>query len=311
MKNDTANRHALVAGWFSFEDMGTTAGDLIARDLVCTWLQEANITFDIATAEPFLCEGGLNWQEADPKRYTDIVFVCGPFGNGWPLTDLLHHFSTARLIGVNLSLLQSLNSWNPFDLLFERDSSAANNPDITFNASLTPVPVVGVIRAHKQKEYGKRALHDLANAAIDCLLEKHEAAVVDIDTALPINKGGLKTPAEIETLISRMDVVITTRLHGTVLALKNGVPAIPIDPIEGGAKISSQVKAIGWPILFNAATLEDKAIMEAFAYCLTTTARQQAISYTQKAKNRVEQIHQSFLEQMRVLPLSTKLSHNT
>ena len=25
----------LVAGWFSFEDMGATAGDIIARDIAC------------------------------------------------------------------------------------------------------------------------------------------------------------------------------------------------------------------------------------------------------------------------------------
>lgn len=311
MKNDLTNRHALVAGWFSFENMGTTAGDLIARDLICSWLDEANITYDIATAAPFLCEGGINWQEANPHCYTDVVFVCGPFGNGWPLTDFLHRFSSARLIGVNLSLLQSLDAWNPFDLLFERDSSVTSNPDLTFNAPLTPIPVVGVIRAHKQKEYGMRALHDIANAAIDRLLKNHEAAVVDIDTALHANKGGLKTPAAIETLISRMDLVITTRLHGTVLALKNGVPAIPIDPIAGGAKISSQVKTIEWPILFHAATLDDKALSMAFTYCLTQAAKNQAVACAQKAKSRVEQLHQNFLKQMTALPNTTNVTHNT
>ena len=29
----------LVAGWFSFEQMGASAGDLLARDLVCEWLE--------------------------------------------------------------------------------------------------------------------------------------------------------------------------------------------------------------------------------------------------------------------------------
>ncbi len=46
-----------------------------------------------------------------------------------------------------------------------------------------------------------------------------------------------------------MDIVVTTRLHGMVLALKNGVPAIAVDPIVGGAKITQQARAINWPIL--------------------------------------------------------------
>ena len=39
---------ALVAGWFSFEGMGATAGDLMVRDVVCDWLGEAGMAFDIA-----------------------------------------------------------------------------------------------------------------------------------------------------------------------------------------------------------------------------------------------------------------------
>lgn len=66
---------------------------------------------------------------------------------------------------------------------------------------------------------------------------------------MDINAGGLRTSAEIESLIARMDIVVTTRLHDMVLALKNGVPAIAVDPIAGGAKITQQARAINWPIL--------------------------------------------------------------
>ena len=58
----------LIAGWFSFEQMGATAGDLLARDLVCEWIQQAGIIFDIALAPPF--EGGVNWQLIDPGEYS-------------------------------------------------------------------------------------------------------------------------------------------------------------------------------------------------------------------------------------------------
>ncbi|MEI6948730.1 polysaccharide pyruvyl transferase family protein [Paraflavisolibacter sp. H34] len=280
----------LIAGWFSFENMGTTAGDLIARDLVCRWLQEAQIGYDVAMTPQFSFPGSLLWQEADPDRYTDVLFVCGPFGNGWPLTDFLARFSGARITGLNLSLLQSLDEWNPFTLLYERDSSAAAHPDITFYAPPPRVPVAGLILVHPQKEYGKRALHEQANTAIDRLTRRHEMSIVPIDTALEQNAGGLRTPGEVEALIARMDVVLTTRLHGTVLALKNGVPVVPIDPIAGGAKIARQVHTLEWPLLFVAGQLDDALLDNAYAYCLTEEARALARSCALRARHRVEAV---------------------
>ena len=71
---------ALVAGWFSFKHMGATAGDLLARDLVCDWLKFVNYSYDVAIAPPF--KGGVDWQKVSPEEYTHVIFVCGPFGNG-------------------------------------------------------------------------------------------------------------------------------------------------------------------------------------------------------------------------------------
>jgi hypothetical protein len=48
----------LVAGWFSFELMGASAGDLLARDVACEWLRDAGREYDIALAPPFT--GGVN-----------------------------------------------------------------------------------------------------------------------------------------------------------------------------------------------------------------------------------------------------------
>jgi hypothetical protein len=44
-----------------------------------------------------------------------------------------------------------------------------------------------------------------------------------------------------------MDLVVTTRLHGLVLALKNAVPTLAADPVAGGAKVSAQAQAWSWP----------------------------------------------------------------
>jgi polysaccharide pyruvyl transferase WcaK-like protein len=50
-------------------------------------------------------------------------------------------------------------------------------------------------------------------------------------------------------VIARADVVVTTRLHGLVLALKQGVPVLAVDPVAGGARVATQAAAWGWPVL--------------------------------------------------------------
>ena len=240
----------LVAGWFSFEQMGATAGDLLARDLVCEWIASAGREFEIATAPPFA--GGIDWKTANSSQYSDVVFVCGPFGNGSPVTEFMERFQGRRFIGVNLSMLEPLDVWNPFDVLIERDSSIRSNPDLTFLSAPQSVPLVGLILVHPQTEYSSRAMHEQANEALERILAEREAAIVRIDTRLDVNSTHLRTPNEVESLISRMDLVVTTRVHGTVLALKHGVPAVVVDPISGGAKVQRQARTIGWPVVFSA-----------------------------------------------------------
>jgi hypothetical protein len=283
----------LVAGWFSFEGMGATAGDLLSKDVVCNWLAQAGYSFDVAMAPPF--QGGVYWQTVNPDTYTHVIFVCGPFGNGQPVIDFLENFKSCKLIGLNLTMLQDLSEWNPFDILFERDSSEQTNPDISIAAPFKKVPIVGLIQSHKQKEYRDRALQENAHNIIHSFLKNRELAVVEIDTRLDENKTGLRTPAEIESLIARMDVAITTRLHGTVLALKHGVPVIPIDPIKGGAKIKKQVKTLGWPIILYAESLTQDSLTAAFDFCLKDEARRKARECVTMAQRRILEIQNEFI----------------
>lgn len=50
---------------------------------------------------------------------------------------------------------------------------------------------------------------------------------------------------------------MTTRLHRMVLALKNGVPPLVVDPVAGGAKILRQAAVIEWPVAFSADSIDD------------------------------------------------------
>jgi hypothetical protein len=251
--------------------MGATAGDLMARDVVCEWLKELDVATDLAVAPPFT--GGVDWTTADPAAYSHVVFVCGPFGNGWPLVDFLERFKSCKIIGVDLSMLQPVDEWNPFASLIERDSSRRAHPDLAFLAEQPRVPLVGLCLVHVQKEYGKRGRHTEVHHALERLVRRHDVGVIRIDTRLDHNATGLWSATQVESLVARVDVVITTRLHGLVLSLKNGVPVLAVDPVAGGAKISAQAKIVGWPIVFNEADLSDETLDRALAFCLSDEAR--------------------------------------
>lgn len=288
-----------MAGWFSFEHMGATAGDLLCRDVACNWLLRAGHDHDVALAPPFT--GGVDWRTVEPSGYSQVVFVCGPFGNGRPVSEFLERFDHCRLVGLNLSMLDSLENWNPFHLLLERDSTGATRPDISFVSRPASVPVVGVVLVHRQKEY-KNTLNSDAERAIERLVASRPMSVVPIDTRLDANSTGLRTPAEIESLIARMDLVVTTRLHGAVLAIKNGVPAIAIDPVQGGAKVARQLGAIGWPVTFTADSVTDDALRDAFEYCRTDEARRDARACAARAAAEVTRTGEAFVAALTAMP---------
>ena len=287
---------ALVAGWFSFEQCGATAGDLMARDVVGRWLDEAGLAYDIATAPPFV--GGVDWRQASPEAYTHVVFVCGPFGNGPPVAEFLDRFRGRTLLGMNLSMLDAVENWNPFNALWERDSTRDARPDLSLLAPASTVPLIGLIRSHRQKEYGDRAWHDRLDPLIDRVLRERGGAVIEIDTCLEHNAGGLTTPEQVEAVIQRTDVVLTTRLHGTVLAIKNGVPAVALDPIAGGAKIAAQCRSLDWPYCLIADRADAGQLAAALDACLQPAARQLAVACRDRAVERLAPLREQFLQSL-------------
>jgi hypothetical protein len=102
-----------------------------------------------------------------------------------------------------------------------------------------------------------------------------------------------------------MDVVLTTRLHGMVLALKNGVPVVAVDPVAGG-KICRQAEAIGWPVVFSIDSLTIEDLQKALNYCLTEVAQQKARECSQKAMERLQEVRATFIAAMDASSLSTQ-----
>jgi hypothetical protein len=280
---------ALVAGWFSFDDGHATAGDFLARDLACRWLDEVRCPYDVALAPRF--GPGLDWRALDPARYTHVVFVCGPFGRGRLEAAFLTRFAGCRLMGLNLSMDLPPDAWNPFDVLIERDSRSRVNADIVFLSRQPLVPVVGVclVEPHPEAEV------EAASERVARLIASRPMSVVRIDTRLDVNEVGLRSPAEIESVVARMDALVTTRLHGLVLALKHGVPVVAIDPVPGGGKIRRQGTRIGWPLTFSLHEATESALAAALDACLTAGARQDARGCSDRAERMAGAVHAEFL----------------
>jgi hypothetical protein len=268
--------HILLSGWFSFEEAEVTAGDLLARDVTAAWLGEAGIDHDVAVAATFRREGEVALSTVDPGAYSDLLFVCGPAA-GASVEELFTRFRDCRRVAVDVSLVAG-SARVPFDFVVERDGPDRSFPDLSLLASVPPTPVVAVVRGHEQPEYeGRQRLAD-AHAAIDRLLTCNNVAPVAMDTWLhPGHPEKCSNPGQVESVFSRMDAVITTRLHGLVLALKVGVPAVAVDPITGGGKIARQASALGWPAVACVDDLDDDVLAAHLAWCLSPSARPAAI----------------------------------
>jgi hypothetical protein len=80
-----------------------------------------------------------------------------------------------------------------------------------------------------------------------------------------------------------------------VLALKNGVPVVAIDPVAGGGKIRRQAETLGWPIVFEADSVDDRALEEAFDWCLSAGAQQNAVRCAESATRVLDQAKSEFV----------------
>lgn len=292
-----ASGRVLVAGWFSFEEVVATMGDVLAAQVACRWLSDHHYAHDLALA-PFMDGDGVDWRAVDPARYSHLVFVCGPVQDDPLIHALLERFRRCRSVALAVSVTEP-DSSHLFDVVLERDSATAARPDLSFLAATSRVPVVGVALAPPQPEYGE-GRHKEAADAVSGLLGSRPAAVVDVDTDLFGTEGRPRPPAQVESLIARSDVVVTTRLHGLVLALRGGVPPVTIDPIVGGAKVSRQAEAIGWPVTLTTSQLSDEELTSAFEYCLTEDARAVARRCQARAVDALGELRRDFIEAMNV-----------
>lgn len=289
-----SERRVLVVGWSSVVHGEATAGDVLSMRAVEAALLEAGVEVDLAWS-PVMATApgaaGVELSAADPAAYTDLVWACGPL-HGRPVAEVAARFAALRRTAVGVSVVddddEGLRAW---DLVLARDAPGAASvrdlaagpaaalardlPRASSSSSSSaaagqagsggPAGVVGVYLAPGQAEYGARRRHDGVTAALGEWLGSLAAsggpALLALDTRLdPRGWRDPSTAAEVLAVVRRCDAVVTMRLHGLVLALAAGVPAVAVDPVAGGGKVSAQAAAWGWPAVVGAEELVEQVV---------------------------------------------------
>lgn len=262
----------LLTGWFSFLHGEATAGDVLSLEAVRAALGE--LPCDVAWS-PVFRPGALTLGDARPESYSHVIFICGPL-HGPQLHDLHERYAACRRIAVGVSVIDSRDpAATGFDLVLPRDAPGVPpRRDLAALAPAGSVPVAGVVLAPGQGEYGARRRHDEVHALLTSWLRGRDCARLPLDTRLDRCDWRLfATPDQLLSVVTRLDIVVTTRLHGLVTALRCGVPALAVDPVADGAKVSAQARAWGWPAVLTTAQLRESALDRWWDWCLSAGGR--------------------------------------
>jgi hypothetical protein len=265
----------LVTGWPSFVHGEATAGDVLSMMQVASALAADGIPHDLAWS-PVFRPDALTIDGADPRLYSHLVFACGP-AHGQQVRELHERFSDCRRIAVGVSVIDDADpAVRGFHRVLIRDDERRSMRDLASGSGFRTVPVAGVVLAPGQPEYGWRRRHDELHTHLQRWISGQNCAWVPLDTRLDrSNWRHCTTGDEFLSLLSRLDAVLTTRLHGMVLALRAGVPALAVDPIAGTGKVAAQARALEWPACLDANATPD-ALDRWWRWCLSSEGRTRA-----------------------------------
>lgn len=258
----------LVTGWASFLHGEATAGDVACLQRVAARLAADGIGHDVVLSPGFAREA-LHFDDTDPTDYTHVVFCCGPV-HGRQLEELHRRYSGCTRIAVGVSVTDpNCPAARGFHRLLPRDGPGFRaSPDLASGLRDRTIPVVGALLAPGQPEYGDQGRHDETHELLRRWLAGLDAARIPLDTRLaPGNWRLCSTPEAFASLIARTDAVVTTRLHGLVFALSAGVPALAVDPVSGGGKVTAQAQAQDWPAVIGADELTEAELDRWWRWC--------------------------------------------
>jgi Polysaccharide pyruvyl transferase len=280
---------------------------VLALESVGAALAAAGLGYDIAWSPAFR-PGGLALEAARPGRYSHLIFICGP-AHGEQVTALHRRFAGCRRIAVGVSVIDPTDpAVTGFDIVLARDGGRSRPvrdlaAAAAAGATARAIPVVGLVLATGQGEYGQRRRHAPVADALTRWLGTKGCAPVPLDTRLDTRDWSLCSTAEaFMSLLARLDLVVTTRLHGLTLALAAGVPALAVDPVAGGGKVTAQAAAWDWPCLLPAEQSARAGPLDAhWDWCLSAAGRDAARAAAGQADRDTRSLLGPLIEEVRGL----------
>ena len=300
----SAARNLLLAWYGSFDGHGTI-GDLLSVTSVARYLTDIGHHVFHASAEEFagIQDHRVDWRLVTPRDFDALIFVCGPIIKHHPLTgELFQKFQEIHRIGVGVSLLPAghFNHFDPFDFVLAREGKPEVFEDIAIVAPMACGArpqvarsrdiTIGVALRGAQTEYGpelclSEPLQEIVANSIRKILDQHGGRSLLIENHL---RRSEVLPDEIEAQYRGCDLVITSRFHGAMLAVRHSIPFIAIDQIKGGAKVLKLVGATGWPYVFPGETVSAERIVESANHLISGGLRERMVDIRAEAIGRAE-----------------------
>lgn len=274
MTNSTTKR-VLLSFFGTIDKKGnvTTIGDLMAIYNVALWLRPHVQKVDVGwngnlfDLNP-LC---VSTDDLNKKDYDAMVYVCGPLTAGH--RNFFSQFSSIKKIAIGVSITAAANPGELVDAVYIRDSNSESN----FDLALADVGYphfkahpkirddrIAICLVGDQAEYGADDGYEKAANIVDRATEGYRTVPVQtlLDPSRPI-------PAGVELDLQSGSSLITTRLHGALLAIYHDVPVISVDQIKGGAKVSRLLSKLDWPVLNAWNTSSDHVFSQLVQYRAT------------------------------------------
>lgn len=300
-------KRILVVWWGCLERGGETIGDLSAVVRAAALLYQRGHAVRVASRCPYvlgdLSIPALDWRNIDPGEIDMLVFVCGPIiSESAAFRHLFDRFARTQKIAVGVSILPRSEGavMISFDRIIARDGIDGAHGDFAFD----PCEFVrdrdfldgrvGLCLRGPQREYGDNACIDETTARLTrSITAALGTKAITLDTRL---HGRPEAAATITKAFAVCEYIVTSRLHGALMAIALGRQVIAIDQIKGGGKVSSVLNRIGWPLVLRADAPEAPARAAMSVACLGSDIAIDALRIAQASMGRmVGQIRQRLI----------------
>ncbi len=234
-------------------------------------LRDAGLAYDVVWSPGFRTDGA-HFADVDPAAYSRLVFVCGP-AHGPQVEELHRRFAHCVRIAVGVSVVDPASpAVTGFHDVLARDAAgAAPTLDLAARAPALPArPVVGVVLTHGQHECRGQRRHEEVAAGLTRWLAGKDCAGWNWRRGSTRTTGGCaaRRPSW-RPYWPGWTWSSPTGCTSWSWRCRAGTPALAVDPVAGGAKVTAQARACGWPALVAAERLAEDVLEHWWDWCLT------------------------------------------